>query len=169
MAKRLTWVRLLSLALDAAKGMLYLHSRSPPIAHRDLKSANLLVDSQWHVKVADFSLSRTLELGATSFTVVQTNPRWLAPEVLDGMPGQLPADVWAFGTVLWELLTWRLPFEGLNTYQRTGGSGLAVPASGDLAAGAFTCYPQYVRLMQACWCHEPAGRPQFGAIVEQLG
>ena len=51
MAKRLTWVRLLSLALDAAKGMLYLHSRSPPIAHRDLKSANLLVDSQWHVKV----------------------------------------------------------------------------------------------------------------------
>ena len=32
-------------------GMLYLHSRSPPIAHRDLKSANLLVDGQWHVKV----------------------------------------------------------------------------------------------------------------------
>lgn len=57
----------------------------------------------------------------------------------------------------------------ISVVQRTGGSGLAVPASGDLAAGAFTCYPQYVRLMQACWCHEPAGRPQFGAIVEQLG
>ena len=50
-AKRLNWVRLLSMALDAAKGMLYLHTRTPPIAHRDLKSANLLVDSQWRVKV----------------------------------------------------------------------------------------------------------------------
>jgi serine/threonine protein kinase len=96
-----------------------------------------------------------------------TNPRWLAPEVLNGLPGQLPAgkrageppatawsagrcrwrelacprvlppaplsrlatlpalaappsDVWAFGTVLWELLTWRLPFEDLNTFQARG-------------------------------------------------
>jgi hypothetical protein len=52
MAKRLAWPRLLGMALDAAKGMLYLHTRGPPIAHRDLKSANLLVDSQWRVKVS---------------------------------------------------------------------------------------------------------------------
>ena len=50
-AKQLSWARLLTMALDAAKGTLYLHSRSPPIAHRDLKSANLLVDVNWHVKV----------------------------------------------------------------------------------------------------------------------
>ena len=67
--------------------------------------------------MADFSLSRALERGAPAYTVVSTNPRWLAPEVLSGQPGQLPADVWAFGTVLWELMTWRLPFEDLNTFQ----------------------------------------------------
>jgi serine/threonine protein kinase len=39
------------MAGDAAKGMLYLHTRSPPVFHRDLKSANLLVTSQWQVKV----------------------------------------------------------------------------------------------------------------------
>ena len=50
-AKQLGWARLLTMALDAAKGTLYLHTRSPPIAHRDLKSANLLVDVNWHVKV----------------------------------------------------------------------------------------------------------------------
>ena len=50
-AASLSWARLLSMAFDAAKGMLYLHTRSPPIVHRDLKSANLLLDSQWHVKV----------------------------------------------------------------------------------------------------------------------
>ncbi|KAL4458769.1 hypothetical protein ABPG75_013634 [Micractinium tetrahymenae] len=174
MAKRLTWVCLLSMALDAAKGMLYLHSRNPPIAHRDLKSANLLVDSQWRVKVADFSLSRALEIGSTAYTVVSTNPRWLAPEVLSGHPGQLPADVWAFGTVLWELCTWRLPFEDLNTFQiiakvqSQGGAGLVVPCAEDLAAGPFSCYPQYLELMKACWCTDAEARPTFAVIKEQL-
>ena len=68
-------------------------------------------------QVADVSLSRALEMGSPAYTVVSTNPRWLAPEVLSGQPGQLPADVWAFGTVMWELMTWRLPFEDLNTFQ----------------------------------------------------
>ena len=48
-------------------------------ADRDLKSGNLLVDSLWHVKVADFSLSRALEMGTVAFTVVSTNPRCVAP------------------------------------------------------------------------------------------
>ena len=51
--KQLSWARLLSMAADAAKGMLYLHTRSPAIAHRDLKSANLLIDGQWHVKASE--------------------------------------------------------------------------------------------------------------------
>lgn len=54
-------------------------SRAPPIAHRDLKSANLLVDSQWHVKVADFSLSRALEMGATAMTVRRRRRRTAQP------------------------------------------------------------------------------------------
>lgn len=49
-SQQLSWARLLGMACDAARGMLYLHSRS--IVHRDLKSANLLVDSSWHVKIA---------------------------------------------------------------------------------------------------------------------
>ena len=104
-------------ALDAAKGMLYLHAHSPPIIHRDLKSANLLVDKHWRVKVCDFNLSKLMEENSVMSSMAATNPRWLAPEVLSGQPGQLPADVWAFGTVMWELMTWRLPFEDLNTFQ----------------------------------------------------
>lgn len=46
--------------LDAAKGMEYLHSTSPPIMHRDLKSANLLVTERWVVKVADFGTAKLL-------------------------------------------------------------------------------------------------------------
>ena len=41
--------------------MLYLHSRAPPVLHRDLKSANLLVDKDWHARLADFNLSRVMD------------------------------------------------------------------------------------------------------------
>ena len=51
LAMQLDWPRRLNMCLDAAKGMMYLHSSEPPIIHRDLKSPNLLVDKHWRVKV----------------------------------------------------------------------------------------------------------------------
>lgn len=171
-AQQLSWARLLGVALDAANGMLYLHRKG--IAHRDLKSANLLVDGNWQVKVADFSFSRTLQENARASSVVMTNPRWLAPEVLNGQPGQLSADVWAFGTVMWELLTWRLPFADINTFQiiarvqQQGGASLPVPPASELPAGPLTVLPQYLELMTACRGMDPEGRPKFEAVVQQL-
>ena len=56
---KLSWMRLQ--ALDAAKGMMYLHSNDPPLVHRDLKSPNLLVDDKFTVKVADFGVTKFLK------------------------------------------------------------------------------------------------------------
>eukprot|EP01033_Poteriospumella_lacustris_P003101 gene3101-2274_t len=53
-----TYELILTIALQAARGMLYLHSHQPPICHRDLKSSNLVVDDHWVVKVTDFGMSR---------------------------------------------------------------------------------------------------------------
>lgn len=50
-ASQLGWQRRLGMALDAAVGLLYLHSLQPAIIHRDVKSPNLLVDKAWNVKV----------------------------------------------------------------------------------------------------------------------
>lgn len=79
----LTWSRRLYMALDAAKGMLYLHSQSPPVLHRDLKSANLMVDKHWNVKVADFNLARLKNhdgesLGSVLSSNAALNPRCVA-------------------------------------------------------------------------------------------
>lgn len=52
LAAQLDWGRRLNMVLDAAKGMMYLHSSEPPVIHRDLKSPNLLVDKHWRLKVA---------------------------------------------------------------------------------------------------------------------
>lgn len=78
-AASLTWSRRLGLALDAARGMLALHMHNPVIVHRDLKSANLLVDAAWRCKVADFNLSRLIEdtgRASCSSMALMQNPCW---------------------------------------------------------------------------------------------
>ena len=113
------------MAFDSAKGLLFLHTRSPPIIHRDFKSANVLVDAQWHAKVADFNMSRALEEQGVLSTLCVTNPRWLSPELLRGLQATLASDVYAMGVVLWELSTWKLPWgDSTNPFMvRQAGAG----------------------------------------------
>ena len=172
-AKQLDWVHLLGIAADAAKGMLYLHSRFPPIIHRDLKSPNLLVDGLWHVKVSDFNLSRAMEQDSCVSSVQITNPRWLAPEVLKGGQGGKASDVYSFGVVLWELMTWKLPwgeesnpFSIINTV--TEGKQLPIPDSRNLPGGELPCYKEYVNLMTSCWNMNPNQRPKMEEIAQDL-
>jgi serine/threonine protein kinase len=70
------------------------------------------------LQVCDFNLSRLLEDTVRSSSAGgMLNPRWLAPEVLMGQPASAASDVFSFGTVLWELATWQLPWEGTNLFQ----------------------------------------------------
>lgn len=172
-SKQLDWVHLLGIATDAAKGMLYLHTRSPPIIHRDLKSPNLLVDALWHVKISDFNLSRALEKDSFSTSLQITNPRWLAPEILRGEHGGKAADIYSFGIVLWELMTWRLPwgnesnpFSIINSVLQ--GRQLEIPKEDELPAGHLRCYDRYVSLIKLCWLHDTSKRPEMDYLVSEL-
>ncbi|KAI7836153.1 hypothetical protein COHA_009983 [Chlorella ohadii] len=152
-AASLTWQRRLCMALDAAKGMLALHSHQPPIIHRDLKSPNLLVDGAWRVKVADFNMSKLLEDTGVRSTSLggMLNPRWL-----------------------WELLTWGIPWEDRNAFQLvhmvSGGERLAVPAREGVAGAAPDpeLYAAYVALIRRCWAQQPEQRPGFAEIIQDL-
>lgn len=111
-ARRLTWDMRLRMVKNAANGMLHLHTRSPPIIHRDLKSPNLLLTSEWVVKVADMGLGTLAEeanVGITTSGSIR-NPRWMAPEVINGESATTSSDVYSFGVIMWELLTWEAPF-----------------------------------------------------------
>ncbi|PSC74168.1 Serine threonine-kinase CTR1 [Micractinium conductrix] len=167
-AAALTWPRRLTLALDAALGMLYLHSRSSPIVHRDLKSPNLLVDENWRAKVADFNLSRILEDSSRSSSLAAMNPRWLAPEVMQGEHASMASDVFSYAVVLWELLTFHLPWGPANPWQLVslvvGGGRLEVPPRGALPGAdtpTFTGLEAYLALMRRCWAQNPCDRPSF--------
>mmetsp|Transcript_26098 Transcript_26098/g.71912 ORF Transcript_26098/g.71912 Transcript_26098/m.71912 type:complete len:103 (-) Transcript_26098:950-1258(-) len=71
----------------------YLHSLSPPIIHRDLKSQNLLITHDWSVKVADFGLAREYQRQTATMSRVGS-VQWAAPEVLLGGDYSHKCDIW---------------------------------------------------------------------------
>ncbi|KFM25179.1 putative serine/threonine-protein kinase drkA [Auxenochlorella protothecoides] len=148
-ARVLDWGKRLNMALDAAKGMLHLHSHRGPIIHRDLKSPNLLVDKHWRVKVTDFNLSRLSDTVSVASSMVANNPRWHAPESYSKA-----SDVYAYGLILWELLTWQLPFAAQTPFQiilmvAERGERPPIPDSpAEYQGGDFEGSADYLALMQ---------------------
>eukprot|EP00164_Ancoracysta_twista_P036188 GFYU01081039.1.p1 GENE.GFYU01081039.1~~GFYU01081039.1.p1 ORF type:complete len:157 (-),score=25.88 GFYU01081039.1:8-478(-) len=74
-------LQLLNFAIDICRGMVYLHSRHPPIIHRDLKAENFLVQDDWSIQVADFGISRHQRRDGLTTGAVGT-VRWMPPEIL---------------------------------------------------------------------------------------
>ncbi|GAQ83482.1 Protein kinase superfamily protein [Klebsormidium nitens] len=110
--RKLTWVTRLQIALDTARGLQYMHDTcSPPVIHRDIKSGNILLASDFTAKVSDFGQSQIAPHGQERQTSAQITFGYVAPEYV--MTGQLTekSDVYSFGVVLLELLTGRKPVD----------------------------------------------------------
>jgi serine/threonine protein kinase len=174
LATQLDWGRRLNMVLDAAKGMLYLHGSDPPVIHRDLKSPNLLVDKHWRVKVCDFNLSRVMEEAVVLSSMAASNPRWLAPEILGGQGYTYSSDVYSFGIIMWEFMTWQVPWHECGPWQvvalvTEGAQRPEIPAPEDLpGCKGFPGLDEYVELMKRCWHQVPEERPTFAQAITVL-
>ncbi|CAN0901919.1 Probable serine/threonine-protein kinase SIS8 [Linum grandiflorum] len=157
----------LLIAMDAAFGMEYLHSKN--IVHFDLKCDNLLVnlkDPQRPIcKVADFGLSKIKRNTLVSGGVRGTLP-WMAPELLNGGSNKVSekVDVFSFGIVLWEILTGEEPYANMHYGAIIGG---IVNNTLRPTIPSF-CDPEWRRLMEKCWAPNPEARPCFTEIASQL-
>ncbi|KAH1035488.1 hypothetical protein GYH30_055459 [Glycine max] len=152
---------LLKVAIDVSKGMNYLHQHN--IIHRDLKAANLLMDENCTVKVADFGVAR-VKAQSGVMTAETGTYRWMAPEVIEHKPYDHKADVFSFGIVLWELLTGKLPYEYLTPLQ----AAIGVVQKGLRPTIPKNTHPKYVELLERSWQQDPTLRPDFSEIIEIL-
>ncbi|CAN6908677.1 unnamed protein product [Brassica oleracea] len=110
----LDWTTRVRIAVEAARGLEYLHEKSqPPVIHRDIRSSNVLLFEDYKAKIADFNLSNQAPDNAARLhsTRVLGTFGYHAPEY--AMTGQLTqkSDVYSFGVVLLELLTGRKPVD----------------------------------------------------------
>jgi serine/threonine protein kinase len=172
----------LVLALDAAKGLEYLHSKK--ICHFDVKSGNLLLgyrDRRPVCKVADFGLAREkVQTFVSGVTSQRGTLPWTAPEILrspDAVTEKV--DVFSFGIVMWELWTGKEPYEGLNYHalmvQLANPEARLrppVPGSpewdGEEAAVPPELAPGWKVLMERCWAEDPEDRPSFTQVIREL-
>jgi serine/threonine protein kinase len=87
------------------------------IVHRDLKSANCLVNKHWTVKICDFGLSRVMTESPMTDSSSAGTPEWMAPELIRNEPFTEKCDIFSLGVIMWELCTLSRPWEGISPVQ----------------------------------------------------
>ncbi|KAK9076093.1 hypothetical protein SSX86_004426 [Deinandra increscens subsp. villosa] len=126
----LTWVQRIKIGIDIANGLDYIHTRvadEERIVHRDIKSANILLNKNWVAKIADFGLSRFHGADSEEKSVRTDNfagtKYYACPEYAKSGRLKTAVDIYSFGVVLFELLSGKLAYD--QSYMTEGKSGIA--------------------------------------------
>ena len=107
----LTAPRALAVAGQVCDGLAEAHRLG--VVHRDLKSANIMIDREGSARIMDFGIARaSASRGITDRGALVGTPEYMAPEQVEGLEADPRADIYALGVVLFEMVTGRMPFEG---------------------------------------------------------
>jgi serine/threonine protein kinase len=161
--KKLNATQLTIAAFDIARGMQFLHSLN--IIHRDLKSLNVLFNENGRAHICDFGFSRHAGGEEALMTQNVGTPHWMAPELLNSNTSYTSkVDVYAYGLVLWEIVSRQVPFSGLEPAQI-----LVQVFMNDIRP----VIPDHVNvplrdLIKQCWDRNPDVRPTFDEIVDRF-
>ncbi|GMF36500.1 unnamed protein product [Phytophthora fragariaefolia] len=170
-ADLLSWARdKIHMAAGIAKALEYMHSHSPALIHRDVKSNNILLTDKLEPKLIDFGVSR----GAVEFTMTAGvgTPYWTAPEILEGNRYTEQADIYSFGVVLSELDTGKIPYHDALT--EGGGKAKPVQILQDVVCGTLRptfmkdCPPRILRIGASCLAQDPLSRPTAAQLIQEL-
>ncbi|KAH9714355.1 proline-rich receptor-like protein kinase PERK1 [Citrus sinensis] len=180
----MNWPTRMKIALGSARGLAYLHEDcQPKIIHRDIKSANILLDDSFEAKVADFGLAKhSLDTDTHVSTRVMGTFGYLAPEYASSGKLTEKSDVFSFGVLLLELITGFRPFDKADTFADDSMVDWATPllAQG-LADGNFDALvdqkleeydsaemARMAACAAACIRHSARRRPRMSQIVRAL-
>ncbi|XP_041872065.1 ephrin type-A receptor 7 [Corvus kubaryi] len=157
-----TVIQLVGMLRGIAAGMRYLADMG--YVHRDLAARNILVNSNLVCKVSDFGLSRVIEddpEAVYTTTGGKIPVRWTAPEAIQYRKFTSASDVWSYGIVMWEVMSYgERPYWDMSNQDviKAIEEGYRLPAPMDCPAGLH-------QLMLDCWQKERGERPKFEQIV----
>ncbi|CAH1117481.1 unnamed protein product [Phaedon cochleariae] len=154
--------RLTNMAMDVARGLSYLAEMK--FVHRDIASRNCLINAQRTVKIGDFGMTRAMfDNDYYKFTRRGMLPvRWMSPESLALGVFTPASDVWSFGVLLYEIITFgSFPFQGKSNAQV-----LELVKEGHVLDIPKGVKPQLVGLIKSCWKQESKERPTASQMVE---
>uniref|UniRef100_A0A4W6GB22 receptor protein-tyrosine kinase n=1 Tax=Lates calcarifer TaxID=8187 RepID=A0A4W6GB22_LATCA len=157
-----TVIQLVGMLRGIASGMRYLSDMG--YVHRDLAARNILVNSNLVCKVSDFGLSRVLEDDPEAAYTTRGGKipiRWTAPEAIAYRKFTSASDVWSYGIVMWEVMSY-----GERPYWEMSNQDVikAIEESYRLP-GPMDCPEALYHLMMDCWQRERSNRPKFDEIV----
>ncbi|KAL0914331.1 hypothetical protein M5K25_014672 [Dendrobium thyrsiflorum] len=160
--KKLAYKIVIQLALDLSRGLSYLHSQK--IVHRDVKSENMLLDSQRNLKIADFGVARVEAQNPKDMTGETGTLGYMAPEVLDGKPYNRKCDVYSFSICLWEIYCCDMPYPNLSFVEISS----AVVRQNLRPEIPRCCPTALANIMRRCWDPSPDKRPEMDEVVRLL-
>jgi len=163
----------LPLIAGIISGLAYLHSHEPPVIHGDLRGYNILVNDLGNPLLCDFGLAiiaeELAELPISSVLQGSGNCRWMPREMLFGNdPPSLGCDIWAFGMVVIEILTNRIPYHELKNDAQVVLAVYAgqVPQKPDQYNSSI---PDSIwAIAERCWANNPGDRPSASELREEL-
>uniref|UniRef100_A0AAX7VHF0 Ephrin type-A receptor 7 n=1 Tax=Astatotilapia calliptera TaxID=8154 RepID=A0AAX7VHF0_ASTCA len=157
-----TVIQLVGMLRGIAAGMRYLSDMG--YVHRDLAARNILVNCNLVCKVSDFGLSRVIDddpEAVYTTTGGKIPVRWTAPEAIQYRKFTSASDVWSYGVVMWEVMSYgERPYWDMSNQDviKAIEEGYRLPAPMD-------CPPGLHQLMLDCWQKDRAERPKFDQVV----
>ncbi|NXB89459.1 RIPK2 kinase, partial [Vidua chalybeata] len=166
------WCLRFRILYEIALGVNYLHNMNPPLLHHDLKTQNILLDDEFHVKIADFGMSKWRVVSMSQSRSESSLPEggtiiYMPPE--DYNPSKktrasVKHDIYSYAVIIWEVMTRKQPFEEVINplqimYSVSQGQRL------DLSEGSLSMDIPHrgliIRLMESGWAQNPDERPSF--------
>ncbi|XP_037258946.1 tyrosine-protein kinase HCK isoform X2 [Falco biarmicus] len=148
--------KLIDFSAQIAEGMAFIEKRN--YIHRDLRAANILVSAILVCKIADFGLARIIEDNEYMAREGAKFPiKWTAPEAINYGSFTIKSDVWSFGILLTEIITYgRIPYPGMSSVEviRALEHGYRMPRTEN-------CPEELYDVMMRCWKTKPEDRPTF--------